>query len=970
MKPPPPVLHLVGRPRFEHAGGSELLPCDRRSQLLVRLARGGDWVARSELAALLWPALERSRALANLRKTLHLARLLPGGETLESSAEALRWRVETDLGARPGEPPLRGRLLDGFDDSANEAWTAWLDAERVAFEREAQRRAHQRLTDAAADPVHSERLARELLAADPFDEDAVVALLAAQRTLQRFDDQRQTYRDYAQRLDDELGVEPSQRVRAQLLSLPAQPAAAASAGPDALLGRGAEIDVLLDALARPDARVVLVTGPGGVGKSTLLKATLRQWRSAVPPCWLALDDLRDAAQAQARLAVELGLGPEAGRDAAAAIAARLAEQPRLLAFDNCEHIEGIERLAQRCLDANPQVRLLASSRRRFDLAPARVLALEGLALPPPDASPDALSRSDAWRLFVRAAREANPALETHGSGAAAIGRIVRQLGGLPLAILLAAAWVRHLPLDRIEADVGESLDLLESQAEGEERPEHRSQRATFELSWRALAVHEQRALAALSVFPGDGSRAAALAVAEASPPLLAQLADKSLLRFSEEGRVSLHPLLRRFAAEKLDGVALEAARRRHARFFLQWMALHAPAFDRVELPLLREFALELENCRAAWRWAVDQGAHEALADATPAVKQHFSLQGAAPDGIALLAAALPALPAEAPRAHAVLHLALAQLQSRVGAIDAAEDHARRALAQARAAGRRELIGRGLLVLGGNQLHWGRSREARRLYEQAERHALSAHDRLGASLALGGQAMVLCDLGNHARAAQVTEEAIGHYRALAQWARLVVNLNNLAYIRLVQQDWRGAEAAAAEGMALCEREGIEHTKPSLWLNLAVATDAQGRPDEADRYCEASIALARRHANRDIEANAAAQQVRVALSRGDLVRARERLRMALPLARPAPHRQARLDLLLSHLRIASAEGQAQPTRDWLRWYLEQPYLEPIDRATAEACLAHLGPARVARRRRATALAPLSLDQMLSQIEAALR
>jgi hypothetical protein len=238
-------------------------------------------------------------------------------------------------------------------------------------------------------------LASRLLEDDPLDEDAAVALLAALGALGRVDEQRAAYRAYALRLDDELGVEPSQRVRRQM-SEGASPAHAARAEATALsapaagglIGREHALQELAAALQHDACRVLTLSGPGGVGKSSVAKQALRglQANFSDGAYWIALDDLHDAAQVVARLAVELRLptqGPQ--QPQLLQVAEHLAEREALLVFDNAEHLAELPRLIERLIEHAPRLRVCATSRTRLGVRGERLLPLAGLALPAPDA---------------------------------------------------------------------------------------------------------------------------------------------------------------------------------------------------------------------------------------------------------------------------------------------------------------------------------------------------------------------------------------------------------------------------------------------------------------------------------------------------------------------------------------------------------------------------------------------------------
>ena len=958
----PTSLRLFGRPAVTHAGATTDLPSERRSQLLVVLAVRRTWVTRGELASLLWPGRAGALALTNVRKALHGVRAWPWSDALEVQGAAVRLVIATDVQAfelavqegRLADAVCCGGalLLDGLDDLTNATWTEWLDGERAHHVRRWHALTRARLRQLEAEPNEAIAFARQLLAADPLDEDAVVALLGALAASGRVDEGHEVYRAYAERLTEEFGVEPSLRVRQLVRDAARAGTPAAPAVGDGFVGRARELEDLMALLGRDECRLLTVTGPGGVGKSRLLKESLRLLtpRFADGVLWLALDDLETTAQVASRLAAELRIAPGAADDPMPLVCDALRLRAMLLVLDNSEHLGGLPRLIERLLQAASGLKVCATSRIRLHAAGEWVLPLQGLAV------------DDATALFVASARAIKPDFDAVAQHAAILA-LVQALGGLPLAVLLAANWARLLAVTEIAADLQGSLALLDSDDDGEERFEHRSVRATFEQSWQMLAPRERQVLSHLSVFVGGFSREAAHEVADAATPLLATLADKSLLQIND-ARCSLHPLLKHFSFDKLDTAARAAAAQLHAAWYHGRLEHLAAASDAGDSEAQQAIDADLENHRAAWQWAVTHGAMSLLGASSLALMRFFEVRGRPAEGLALFKSALPLCAvADAPAGSAADVLcAIAYLQFRLYRLDEAAASARRALKLARDARRKRTLVRCLNVLGLCHWHWGRNREALRILEQSWRHARDLRDLRAETTALGNLATVEKSLGHYERAGELMLQVLERQRELGDWIGVAVRLNDLAALHQARGQWAPALRYLQEGLSVSEQHGIAFVRPHLMINLAMVSFFDGRLDDAERIGQQVLAEARHAANRQAEATALLHLVRVAVRRSDLDAARTLLVDALAVTGAMASVPMQLDGVFCYAEIVAAGGDSRTAAGLMRYYVARPELEPGDRAVAEASLAGMP---------GDAPAPdLPLEALLGQIERQLR
>lgn len=954
-------ITLLGRPHVEHDGKLDGLPDERRCRLLALLALRRDWVARAELAALLWPAQRSDLAAANLRKALHFARALPWAGALESQAGRVRLVVATDVheleaAMREGRTAdalerCRGTLLDGMDDSANPAWTEWLDAERAHQARRWHELTRTRLAQLDGEPTQAAALARRLLDADPLDEDAIVALLVAQRALGRLDEQREAYRRFAMSLEEDLGIEPSLRVR-RLLQTAAPRVVQSSdlqiAHGDGFFGRTRELEQLAALLSRSECRVLTVVGPGGVGKSSLLKRALRglapQFADGI--VWIALDDLHEMAQVLARIAAELRLTPGPQQEPLPLICAHLASRRVLLAFDNGEHLDALSGMVLRLVNDTQHLKVCSTSRARLGVQGEWLLPLGGLALPAPHTAARDLLASASAQMFVACAAAVRPDFDAPAQ-AAAIGALVRATGGLPLAILLAADWVRLLPVADIVQELEASLDVLDSgEGEGEERPEHRSMRATFDRSWQALSTREQRALSGLSVFVGDFTRREAQQVTAAALPLLAALADKSLLQMPAGGRCSLHPLIRQFAAERLDAEARMEAMRCHARWFHGLLARLRPAAEAGDQHALDEIGSALENCRLAWRWAVAQGAVALLAGSAPTLTRYFDQRNRASEGEALLAQALPLCLAHgvAPAHAGELLSAMAHLQCRLHRLVEAAANARQGMRLARIGGNASALRQCLRSLGICCWHWGRNVEAKRIV----RRLLALTEATGDAERVATARMLLAviekALGRYDVARGLLLEGLAHERARGSWGSAGFHLANLAALQyqlgvaqLPGADWQLARGYLDEAFALCQAHDLAHVRSYLLINLALVEYHDGSLDVAQRVGQQALEHAQAGAVGDVEVFALLHLARVALRQTRAGVARSRLGDAVVRARSLRSNRLQLACLLCLAELRATRGDYAGAASLGHYFVARTELDAIDRAMARQILA---------------------------------
>jgi predicted ATPase/class 3 adenylate cyclase len=369
-----------------------------------------------------------------------------------------------------------------------------------------------------------------------------------------------------------------------------------------LIGRDAELADVKRLLTK--TRLLTVMAPGGTGKTRLVIQAAADLAADYPDgvFFIGLADLSTSGDILQAVAEEVGVAFSSDEDPQTQLLGYLAPRRQLLVFDNFEHLSDGARIVSEILQAAPQMKVIATSRSKLNLTGEMVVPLVGLSAHWD--TPETALQTSGVRLFLDAAHRFNPGLELRAEDLEPLAEILRLTGGMPLGILLAAAWVDILSIPDIAAEIAKSLDFLETTL-GDVPDRHRSIRAVFDYSWRLLNNAERDAFAALSVFRGGFTREAAEAVAGASLRDLANLANKTLVMPSPStGRYAIHELLRQYAEAELALLPERdrAIRDVHADYFADLCDNAVGWFARGEQTrALTTIEQDLDNIRPAWR---------------------------------------------------------------------------------------------------------------------------------------------------------------------------------------------------------------------------------------------------------------------------------------------------------------------------------------------------------------------------------
>lgn len=596
------------------------------------------------------------------------------------------------------------------------------------------------------------------------------------------------------------------RIRQRLDNLPAELTP--------LVGRDAELRELCSMYAGEGCRLVTVTGPGGTGKTRLALAAAGQLgeRMADGVGWVNLAPLTQTQQVPVAIAAALGLEDRAGEDTLKVVARFLRSRRLLLVLDNFEHLEEAWPVVLDMLTAAPDLRIMATSRRRLGLRAEYEYELAPLVLPPldPPLPPPLLKEVPAVKLLLIRGRAVRPHFTVDGDNAAVVTRLCHRLDGLPLAIELAAAQLRHRGERELLDDLEVSLAALP--AAFRDLPDRqRTLTATIAWSYRLLGDAERRLFDQLGVFAADPTVAAvgsiwgSTPVAEAQPEdLLTGLARHSLLRrYTDPAgaqRVSMLQAIREYARDRLRSRGEAATgQRRHAEYYLGLAETVSPQlWGRDQVDAFRLLSADAPDLRGALLWATGPDGSTDLALRLVGHLWHYwELTGDVAEQCEVAVQLVAGTANSSPALNAPALSGTATLCWILGHYDEAIDLHRRALQAFQAAGNHQGVAWTTMCLAAQALEREDAVTAQRLSGVALASLrASPRTRIGALTVLS---LLAFYAGDKARALELRRESVELARPLGDRFLLGIVLTNLAECLEQAGDFVAAERLVLEAV---------------------------------------------------------------------------------------------------------------------------------------------------------------------------
>jgi predicted ATPase/DNA-binding SARP family transcriptional activator/Tfp pilus assembly protein PilF len=943
------AIALLGTPRItlDH----EPVAIERRKALalLAYLAINPGPQSRDTLATLLYPESDQTTARTSLRRILAtltaIARdwLIADSDTLTLTVdEQLQFdvaRFRTYLNAwrshnhpetticpacrtalRAAVELYRGDFMAGFSLTDSPQFDEWQQFQAETLRSELAT-ALEKLSRSTSDQRHLDEAldyARHWVTLDALNEPAHRRLMQIYAQTGKQAAALRQYLTLVELLDTELGATPSAETTAlyeQIRSgersgqgsrwggAPATVSAGPSgqllpSAPTRFLGRETELAQIAQQIADPACRLLTLVGPGGIGKTRLALQAASQLQRDFPDgvyhvSLVAVDTVE-------RLISEInsiiGLSGQGHSDQLARLFDALRHQHTLLVLDNVDDLALAAPLLASFLTATRAPKVLVTSRERLNIQGEWVLDIQGLTVPSSEHDPQAEQYS-AVQLFLQSARRARSDLVLTADDLVAIVQICQLVEGMPLAIELAAAWVRVLSPAEIAYELEQNLALLTT--EMRDVPErHRSISAVFAQSWERLSSDERRVLRCLAVFVDGFQRAAAAEVANASPATLAALADKSLIRRDSSGRYAMHELLRQFVAARLaeDPSEEYETHCRHSRYYLTLLDRSDDfMLGPYQRSTLNQLAAEFDNLDAAWEWAIQQALWSEINQAIDGLHRFCDLRGWFQDGMAMLQLLRTALNPNS--ATPLEQLLYARATVRYGALlcwqgpfDEAHYWLHEGLNLLQQHNQELDVAFSELWLGMVAYQQSEYAEAQHWVQAG----LAIYERLGNRHGMAWSRDMLGDLageqGDYPTARQMLIESVNEFSALGDQASTAWSLNNLGRVLVLMNEQPEARQLFEESLELFRTLSDLHGSSMVLLNLG----------------------------------------ELALNAGDFATAEGHFREALDMARQVHTAPPALDALTGLAAVAAQAGEQNRALELVALVLEQPaaWKETID------------------------------------------
>lgn len=721
-------------------------------------------------------------------------------------------------------------------------------------------------------------------------------------------------------------------------------------GISSFYGRDAELAELTALLS--DCRLVTILGPGGVGKTHLAEHFARENGTTYSGGVFItrLGGVTSPELLWSAVGESVGVGHADARDAQSRLVRAIGKKHVLLILDGFEHLARAATSVQSFLEQTPKARVLVTSRERLNVSAEAVLDLEGLTVPARDERADPTKHSSI-QLFLHRARLVAPRFALTPDTERSVSRICQLVGGLPLALEMAASMLRSLDSAALAAELERNVDILQSTLR--DAPlRHRTLRAVFEQSWASLDSEQREALGRLSIFAAGFSRGAARVVTGVSVHTLAALVDKSLLRYTGSDRYQLHEAIRQHARQRLPTASRDEVANAHAEYYGTFVQARAVALKgKQQEGVAKETIREIAEVRAGWQHALSTDQDALLEKYVDGLYMLYQIRGWFREGAVAFRPVLTGELNTLTKARVLARYGMFLL--RIGELTPSREaalrslrvfrklHARsdmpvvlRALAEYATVKGRYAVAARLLrhsarlctesgdrrELASTLLHMGTALLPSGQYMEAEtvlRQSVALFESLGddstLSIAMTSLGAFLVNHGQADEAEEVLKRALVASRSFGNTRITAAALLNLGQLSMARGDLSLASALSREALDGFQAAGIEEGFVAASRVLGDIYLSMEQEDDALRHYRSALQSAARIGSTRWTMAPLAGIAEVFVRRGDIGRATDLLAVILSEQATEAHDRAKADALARRLEMTltpAADGSRPP------------------------------------------------------------
>lgn len=780
--------------------------------------------------------------------------------------------------------------------------------------------------------------------------------------------------------------------------------------PTPFVGRQKELATIKAQIHNLDCRILTLVGPGGVGKTRLALEAAEETAVSFPDgvFFIPLATLNSPEFLLSTIANAIDFSFVNEIPQQTQLLTYLRDKRILLVMDNFEHLMMEAQLVADIISQSPHVQILITSRERLNLHGEWVFEVSGMSFPirrgtgmlsEPLQTSRVFEQYSAVQLFLQSARRMRSDFDLKNADKLAIIEICQLVDGFPLAIELAATWVRLLTCAEIAQEIARNYEFLATNWR-DIPPRHRSLRAVFDYSWALLSAEEQKVLCQLTVFHGGFTWVDAVTVTQTTVFMLVQLVDKSFLQGVVTGaetavsRYEMHELLRQFAAEKLNqdaqikvgdslfSSATISTLDTHARYFSHFLQTRNPQEEQTQQAIvLQEIGQEIDNVRAAWRWAVARADLAVIRDAFDTLFHFYDMRGWLEEGNEtfrtavtqlrhlrqqspetvddvlwgkmlaregqfsyrlgfydraqmLLEESLPIFRHQDMQKETIFLLnLLGRLTYRQGAYGESEQWCRESLALCRLLDYPAGMIPALATLGQVSADRGDYDKASLFYQEGLDFCEQTDDQHNKARRLNDLGNIGWRLGNYTDAESLCRQSLAIFQELDDRQGIAMTYKNLGNIAGDSGNHDQAVAWYQQGLSLCQEIGDRWGEAALSNNLGNIYWQAGQYSEARQLCEQSEAVWREFGFQWGIAGSLETLANIAIAQEAYVDAKAYIREALEIGNAIQAIPLILDVLISLTQLWVREKKLERAQQLLSFIQSHPAIDQEGRTKAD-------------------------------------